>query len=89
VSSRHAISALYEKIAGMKKVAVLLILFGSGLAAFGFSGFEGSFSQPSFIQSEMPGGYSGSVGWSLNNQYEIVIGVVSLIFGVLLRKDSK
>jgi hypothetical protein len=31
----------YEKIAVMKKVAFLLILFGSGLAAFGISGFSG------------------------------------------------
>jgi hypothetical protein len=30
----------------MKKMAVLLIVFGSGLAAFGISGFGGSFSPP-------------------------------------------
>jgi hypothetical protein len=71
----------------VKKLAVFLILFGSGLAAFGISGFEGSFS----LQREilMRDAYSGSFGWSQNNQIEIVIGVVSLIFGVILRKDSK
>ena len=71
----------------MKKLAVFLILFGSGLAAFGISGFEGSFSlQPQILVQST---YSGSFGWSQNNQIEIVIGVVLLIFGVILRKDSK
>jgi hypothetical protein len=73
----------------MKKVAVLLIVFGSGLAAFGISGFGGSFSPQEVILPGLHGGVSGSVGWSPNNQIQIVIGVVSLIYGVILRKDSK
>lgn len=73
----------------MKKLAVFLILFGGGLAAFGISGFGGSFSLSSPILQGLEGGYSGLFGWSQNNQIEIVIGVVSLIFGVILRKDSK
>jgi hypothetical protein len=73
----------------MNKLAILLIVFGSGLAAFGISGFGGSFAFQNEILPGLQGSYSGSFGWSLNNQYEIVIGVVSLIYGVILRKDSK
>jgi uncharacterized membrane protein len=67
----------------MNKLAILLIVFGSGLAAFGISGFKG------FFNGYEVGVYGGSFGWSLNNQIEIVCGVVSLIYGVILRKDSK
>ena len=71
----------------MNKWAILLIVFGSGLAAFGISGFGGSFSlQREILISDA---YSGSFEWSQNNRIEIVIGVVSLIYGVILRKDSK
>jgi hypothetical protein len=71
----------------MKKAAVLLIIFGSGLAAFGISGFSGTYwvSGPF---SDIPQ-YRGEFGWTLNNQLEIVVGVVSLIYGAILRKDSK
>jgi hypothetical protein len=71
----------------MKPMTILLIVFGSGLAAYGISGFGGSFS----LQREIlvQDAYSGSVGWSQNNQIEIVIGVVSLIYGVILHKNSK
>jgi hypothetical protein len=68
----------------MKRVAALLIVLGSGLAALGVSGFGGSFSS-----DRLPGTWSGSLGWSLNNQIEIVAGVVSLAFGLILRRDSK
>ena len=73
----------------MKKLAVFLIVFGSGLAAFGITGYGGSYSLQSPILQGLEGGYSGSFGWSQNNQIEIVIGVVLLIYGVILRKDSK
>jgi hypothetical protein len=69
----------------MKKMANFLIVFGSGLAAFGISGFGGSFS-PDLLRYPN-GGLSGSLGWSLNNQIEIVVGVVSLAFGLILRRD--
>ncbi len=68
----------------MKKIANLLIVLGSGLAAFGVSGFGGSFSS-----DRLPGTWSGSLGWSLNNQIEIVVGLVSLAYGLILRRDSK
>ena len=71
----------------MKKVAALLIIFGSGLAAFGISGFSGTYWVSGLFVD--PPQYRGEFGWSLNNQIEIVIGVVSLIYGAILRKDSK
>jgi hypothetical protein len=71
----------------MNKLAIILIVIGSGLAAFGFSGFKGVFDGHEVWENMYM--YSGSFGWSLNNQIEIVCGVVSLIYGVILRKDSK
>jgi hypothetical protein len=68
----------------MKKMASFLIVFGSGLAAFGISGLGGSFSS-----DRLPGTWSGSLGWSLNNQIEIVVGIVSPAFGLILRRDSR
>ena len=73
----------------MKKVAVLLILFGSGLAAYGLSGFSGSFSPPEPGRIGVGDGESGSFEWSQDSQIEIVVGVVSLAGGLILRKDSK
>ena len=73
----------------MKKAAVLLVVLGSGLAAFGISGFGGSSSTQEVILPGAHGGESGSVGWSQDNQIEIVIGVMSVVSGVILRKDSK
>jgi hypothetical protein len=75
----------------MKKMANLLIVFGGGLAAFGISGFGGSFSNDlSHTIAGMTGdSWSGSLGWSLNNQIEIVVGVVSLASGLILRRDSR
>ena len=72
----------------MKKMANFLILLGSGLAAFGISAFTGNFSSD-WARPEMPNAWSGSLGWSLKNQIEIVVGVVSLAFGLILRRDSK
>ena len=71
-------------IDSVKKLAVFLILFGSGLAAFGISGW--GFTLPNFVRSD---GLIGWYEWPMNNRIEIVIGVVSLIYGVILRKDSK
>ena len=79
----------------MKKIAVLLILFGSGLAAFGISGFSGELYQdtqltdPVRTQSPVYGSLDGSLGWPLNERVEIVVGVLPLIGGLILRKDSK
>ena len=70
----------------MKTVANFLILCGSGLAAWGVAGFSGSFD---FQSVRDPSYYYGWAGWPLNSQAEIVLGVVALILGVLIRKDSK
>lgn len=68
----------------MKKTADLLIVIGGGLAAFGISGFGLTLSEV-----VRPDGPIGWYEWPLNSRIEIVIGVVSLIYGVILRKDSK
>ena len=59
------------------------------IRAFGISGFAGEFSTPPSYQIGQEGAISGSMGWSRDNQILIVVGVVSLIYGVILRKDSK
>jgi hypothetical protein len=60
----------------MKKVAVPLIVFGSGLAAFGIFGFQGQ-------TDRLP------AGWGIEDQFMIAIGVGLVIWGAILRKDSK
>ena len=70
----------------MKKVAVLLILFGSGLAAFGISGFSGGLGTNT--RSD-PAQLEGSLDWSMDDRVEIVVGVVAIAGGLILRKDSK
>jgi hypothetical protein len=71
----------------MKKAAILLSVFGSGLAAYGFSGLEGSLDLNTRFVPES--GYSGSLFWSQNNQLEITIGVALLVWGLMLYRDSK
>jgi hypothetical protein len=73
----------------MKNLAILLILAGSGLAAFGIAGFSGSFSPNERVLPGLQGSYSGDFGWSHENQLQIVIGVVALVLGVILRKESR
>ncbi len=79
----------------MKKVAFLLILFGSGLAAFGITGFSGELypdpqlTDPVRTQSPVYGSLDGSLGWPLNERVEIVVGVLSLVGGLILHKNSK
>jgi uncharacterized membrane protein YphA (DoxX/SURF4 family) len=70
----------------MKKVAVLLILFGSGLAAYGISGFSGELSTDTRLD---PAQINGSFDWSIDERLDIVVGVISLSGGLLLRKNSK
>lgn len=77
----------YEKISDMKNVAVLLILLGSGLTAYGISGFSGSFSpRDTAGRIGVSEGETGEFGWSQESQIEIVVGVVSLVSGLLLRR---
>jgi hypothetical protein len=74
----------------MKKVAVLLILFGSGLAAFGITGLSGEITTNTRGAAfGMPDKLEGSLDWSLNDRLKIVVGVLSLVGGLILRKDSK
>jgi hypothetical protein len=61
----------------MKKAAIPLIVFGSGLAAFGIFSFESH-----------SGAYGWS-GWSTEAQIEIAIGIALAIWGLILRKDSR
>jgi len=74
----------------MKKVAVLLILFGSGLTVFGITGFGGAFSTNTRGAAyDQPNTYDGSFEWPIESRVEIIVGVISLAGGLLLRKDSK
>ncbi len=74
----------------MKKAAVLLILFGSGLAAFGISGFSGEITTNTRGAAfGMPDKLEGSLGWSMNDRVEIVVGALSIAGGLILLKDSK
>lgn len=74
----------YEKIADMKKLAALLIVLGSGLAAYGISGF--GLTMSAFVRSD---GLAGWYEWPIEARVQIVVGVISLVGGLLLRKDSK
>lgn len=70
----------------MKKTASLLVVLGSGLAAFGLSGFNASLRYD--ILPGLPSSYSGEAGWSFANQLEITAGVVLVACGGILRSDS-
>lgn len=73
----------------MKKVPALLIIFGSGLTAFGFSGWQ-AVGKPAFAIAEATGAdWNFSAGWPLGSQLEMAIGFMLLAWGVMLRKDSK
>jgi hypothetical protein len=73
----------------MKKVASFLIVFGSALAAFGFSGWQATV-QPRFMLPGQSGpDWTFSAGWTQNNQLDIAIGIMLLACGVILRIDSK
>jgi len=70
----------------MKKLAFIFVVLGSGLAAFGFSGWYLTTSYMFIGESDL---WKISAGWTLNNQLEITIGVGLLVCGLLLRRDSK
>ena len=74
----------------MKTVAVLLILFGSGLLALGISGFSGELTTDTRPAAyDMPNTLDASFDWSAGDRVAIVFGVLSLTGGLLLRKGSK
>jgi hypothetical protein len=59
----------------VRKIAVPLIVLGSGLASFGIFAFES---------------YSGRwSGWNIVSRVEIAAGVAFAVLGVILRKDAK
>jgi hypothetical protein len=70
----------------MKRWAIVLIVIGSGLAAFGFSGWHAA-GNP-LIGLEGPADWNFSAGWSLSSQVEITVGIALLAFGITLRRDS-
>lgn len=73
----------------MNKLAFVFVVLGSGLAALGFSGWQGV-TQPRFVLPGVPGvDWTLWAGWTLINQLEITIGVMLLVCGLLLRRDSR
>jgi len=72
----------------MKKLAFVFVVLGSGLAAFGLSGWRMATS----IMSTLPG-YGGNpdiyAGWTPNSQLEITVGVILLVCGLLLRREAR
>jgi len=73
----------------MKKLAALLIVLGSGLAAYGITGFSGELTTDTRGAAfDMPNKLEGSLDWSMDNRIQIVVGVISLASGLILRKDS-
>jgi len=73
----------------MKKLAALLIAFGSGLAAFGFSGWHAAGQTLFTIGGGTGPDWGFSAGWPLYSQLEITVGIMLLAWGVMLRGDSK
>jgi hypothetical protein len=71
----------------MKELAVLLILVGSGLTAYGLAGFSGEFS-PNSRSIDETSHLEGSFGWSSADREQIVLGVVVLVGGLLLRNSK-
>jgi hypothetical protein len=73
----------------MKKDSTFLIALGSGLAAFGFSGWRAT-GHPAFTVTQATGSdWDFSAGWPLHSQLEFTIGIVLLVCGVILRSYSK
>jgi hypothetical protein len=74
----------------MKAVAVILILFGSALVALGISGFSGELTTDTRPAAyDMPNTLDASFDWSAGDRVEMVFGVISLVGGLLLYKESK
>ena len=74
----------------MKKLAFVLVVLGSGLTAFGLSGWE-AVGRPGFTIAGAPGvAWDFTAGFgSLLSQLEFTLGVMLLACGLLLRRDSK
>lgn len=76
----------------MKKLAFVLIVLGSGLTAFALSGWYLATSvlfQLAGADGSMPNSLPDiHAGWTPDSQIEITIGVMLLVCGLLLRRDS-
>lgn len=76
----------------MRKLAFVLIVFGSGLTALGLSGWQLTTSvlfQLAGADGRMPNSLPDiQAGWSIANQIIITIGVMVLVCGLLLRKSN-
>jgi hypothetical protein len=77
----------------MNKLAFVFVVLGSGLAALGFSGWHAN-GYPGVKLAGMEGvpwyfDWYFSAGWPGNSQLEITIGVMLLVCGLLLRRDSR
>jgi hypothetical protein len=71
----------------MKKLAFIFVVLGSGLAAFGLSSWQ---MTPSLQLTGLnESAYSISAGWTAWGQLEITVGVMLLVCGLLLRRDSR
>ena len=73
----------------MKKLAFVLIVLGSGLAALGFSGWQATGGPGLWISESLGYMWNLRAGWTLLDQVEITIGVMLLVCGLLLRENAK
>ena len=76
----------------MKKLAFILVVLGSGLTVLGLSGWQLTTSvlfQLAGADGRMPNNLPDiQAGWSIANQIVITTGVVLLVCGLLIRRDS-
>lgn len=69
----------------MKKLAFVFIVLGSGLTALGLSCWQLTTSHTFIGESDL---WNISAGWPAWNQFQITIGVMLLVCGLLLRRGS-
>ena len=67
----------------MKKLWISMIVLGSGLIAYGFSGFDADLSSSSFR------GLEGAASWDTIFRIEMTVGAVLLSLGIMLYKESR
>ena len=77
-----------EKLHRMNKLAFVFVVLGSGLAAFGLSCWHLATSSL-WVAGDSEPTWNVSAGWTATNQLEITIGVMLLVCGLLLRRDSR
>lgn len=67
----------------MKKPWISMIVLGSGLIAYGFSGFDADISSNSFR------GLEGAASWDTISRIEMTVGAVLLSLGIALYEESR